>query len=269
MTSEVLCFHCGARNHVPEGWGRLSGKCKNCGTALLSTARGVAPEPKSNHRSSTSSGSASPFLFKLLVVLVVIGMLYLSFVGWRNKETVLSMLEQLGVLSSTVGQYIESTLPKRPPEQEKSLTEESPPQKDPPPTKKLPPAVKQRPGVVWNKTLLLPQAPFKVETDYGTDYYIKLVDAETNDDAMAIYVVGGQDLEVLVPLGYYKMRYAYGKTWRGEQHLFGPGNLTTVEEALENFDFSAALRGLQGYTVKLIPQIGGNLPTRYIARDDF
>ena len=68
------------------------------------------------------------------------------------------------------------------------------------PTKKLPPPVKQRPGVIWNKTLLLPQAPLEIRTGYGTDYYIKLVDGETNRDAMAIYVVGGQDLEVLVPL---------------------------------------------------------------------
>ena len=192
----------------------------------------------------------------------------------------LSLLERLGVFSSTVGQYIESALPKRPPEGEESLTQElpppkeapfseAPPQKDPPPTKKLPPKVKQRPGVIWNKTLLLPQAPFEIETDYGTDYYIKLVDAETNDDAMAIYVVGGQDLEVLVPLGYYKMRYAYGETWRGEQHLFGPGDLTTVEEALENFDFNRSFKGFSGYTVRLIPHITGNLPTRHIARDDF
>ena len=70
-----------------------------------------------------------------------------------------------------------------------------------------------------------------------------------------------------MPLGSCRMRYAYGKTWRGEQHLFGPGDLTRIEEALESFDFSAALRGLQGYTVKLIPQIGGNMPTKDIPRD--
>ena len=86
---------------------------------------------------------------------------------------------------------------------------------------------------------------------------------------MAIYVVGGQDLEVLVPVGSYKMRYAYGKIWRGEQHLFGPGSLTRVEEALKNSDFLASVDGINGYTVKLILQIGGNLPTRHIARNDF
>lgn len=263
MAPDVVCFHCGTRNHVSEGWGRLSGKCNECGTALLSSVKESSTESGSNHHNTVFLSSARSLLFKLLVVLLVVGISYLSFVGWSNKEIVLSMFKQLRWLPSDVEQYTESALPKRPPEQKETLPKEAPP------IEKLPPAVAQRPGVIWNKTLLLPQAPFKIQTSAGSDYYIKLVDAETNLDAMAIYVVGGQDLEVLVPLGYYKMRYAYGETWRGEQHLFGPGNLTSVEEALDNFEFSAALRGLQGYTVRLIPKTGGNMPTRHISRDGF
>ena len=133
----------------------------------------------------------------------------------------------------------------------------------------FPPLVIQSPGVMWNKTGRSLLAPLGVQTSIGTDYYIKLVDAETNRDAVAIYVIGGQDLEVLVPLGSYRMRYAYGETWRGEHHLFGPEDLTAVEEALEIFDFSESYEGFSGYTVELIPQIDGNLPTRVIARDEF
>ena len=252
MTPEVSCFHCGTRNRVPEGWGRLRGKCKNCGTALLSPIKEVSSGSESNRRKSW--GSASLFLFKLLVLLIVIGISYLSLIGWSNRETLLPMLARI---DSTLTQWLAE-------QKERYFPETAPI-----PIKKSPPPVAQRPGVMWNKSLLIPQAPFGIQTSPGTNYYIKLVDTETNRDAMAIYVVGGRDLEVLVPLGSYKMRYAYGKIWRGEQHLFGPGNLTRVEEALESFDFNMSFEGINGYTVELIPQIGGNMPTRYIARDEF
>lgn len=269
MASNIVCFHCGTRNHMPEGWEQLGGKCGKCGTVLLSSVKEDSPESESNHRSSTfsSSGRVGSFLFKLLVALIVIGMLHLSFVGWRNnKETALSTFEQLEAFSSTVGQYIESALPEWFLEQKERYF----PETAPIPLKKFPPPVVRRPGVMWNKTGRSLRAPLGVQTSIGTDYYIKLVDAKTKRDAVAIYVVGGKDLEVLVPPGSYKMKYAYGKVWRGEQHLFGPGGLTRIEEALKTFDFLAAsIGGFNGYTVELIPQIGGNLPTRDIARDEF
>ena len=173
--------------------------------------------------------------------------------------------EQLGKFSSTVGQYIESALPQWLAEQKEFYF----PERAPIPLKKFPPPVVQRPGVMWNKTGRSLLAHFGIQTSVGSDYYIKLVDAKTNRDAVAIYVVGGKDLEVLIPVGSYKMRYAYGKIWRGEQHLFGPGGLTRVEEALKKFDFLASVSGINGYTVELIPQIGGNLPTQNITRDKF
>ena len=267
MASEFLCFQCGARNHVLKGWGRSKRKCMNCGTTLISLEKEVPPESESNYHGSAffSSGLFGSFLFKLLVVVIVVGMLDILFIGWRNKETVLSMFEQSGTSSSTVGQYIESALPQWLLEQKERYF----PEPAPIPLKKFPPPVMQSPGVMWNKTGRALRAPFDIKTSAGSDYYIKLVDAETNDDAMAIYVVGGQDLEVLVPPGSYKMRYAYGKIWRGEQHLFGPGELTRAEEALKRLDFLASWSGFNGYTVELIPQIDGNFPTRHIARDDF
>ena len=267
IASEVLCFHCGARNHVPEGWARLSGKCKECGTALFAPVKQSSTESESNHRSSTFSSSSwvGSFLFKMLVVLVVVGMLHLSFLEWKdNEERVIPTFEQLGAFSSTTGQYIENVLPQWVLEQKERYF----PEAVPVPLKKFPPPVVQSPGVMWNKTERSLLAPFGIQTSVESDYYIKLVDAKTNRDAVAVYVVGGQDLEVLVPVGSYKMRYAYGKIWRGEQHLFGPGSLTRVEEALKSFDFLASVNGINGYTVELIPQIDGNLPTRIIARDE-
>lgn len=267
MTSDIfLCFHCGARNHAAERWQRIGGKCEKCGTALF-PEKEVQPESESNYRSSTFSSSSllGSFLFKVLALLVIVGMLHLSFAGWRsNKEKTPSAHERLELFSAPVEQHIEGASPEWLPEQQASLSKEARLS-----IEKFPPAVVQHTGVMWNKTALLSQAPLKIQTSDEADYYIKLVDVETNHDAMAFYVVGGKDLDVLVPLGSYKIRYAYGKIWRGEQHLFGPGKLTKVGETLKSFDFSASLDGFKGYTVKLTPQIGSNLPIRSIARSKF
>lgn len=268
MTSDIfLCFHCGTRNHVAEGWQRIGGKCEKCGTAFSPLAKEVPPESESIYRSSTFSSSSlvASFLFKLFALLVIVSILHLPFAGWRgNKERAPLTVEQLELFSTPVERYIDGAPPNWSPEQQVSLPKEATLS-----TETLPPAVVQRTGVIWNRTALLSMAPFKIETSNGVDYYIKLVDVETNRDAMAFYVAGGKDLEVLVPLGSYKIRYAYGKIWRGEQHLFGPGKLTKVRETLKSFDFNASLEGFKGYTVKLTPQIGSNLPIRSIARSKF
>lgn len=262
MTSDIfLCFQCGTRNHVAEGRQHIGEKCEKCGTAFF------PPESESNYRSSTFSSSSlvGSFLFKLLMLLVIVSMLHLPFAGLRsNKERARLTLEQLELFSAPVEQYIEDASPKWSPGQQATLPKEATLS-----IEKLPPAVEQHTGVIWNKTALLSRAPFKIQTSNGADYYIKLVDVETNHDAMAFYVAGGKDLEVLVPLGSYKIRYAYGKIWRGEQHLFGPGELTKVRETLKSFDFNASLDGFKGYTVQLTPQTGSNLPIRSIARSKF
>jgi hypothetical protein len=38
---------------------------------------------------------------------------------------------------------------------------------------------------------------------------------------MTIFVRGGENVETLVPLGSYYVRYASGTTWYGHDHLFG------------------------------------------------
>ena len=65
----------------------------------------------------------------------------------------------------------------------------------------LPPAV-SRPaaGVVTNRTGRRPEAPFEIVTSPGADYFLKLVEAGTGQDALTIYVRGGERLEVTVPL---------------------------------------------------------------------
>jgi hypothetical protein len=65
------------------------------------------------------------------------------------------------------------------------------------------------------------------------------------------------------------MRYASGETWRGMQHLFGPGNMTSYQASSDIFNFNFSGGYYRGYTVELIRQAGGNLDTRSISASSF
>jgi hypothetical protein len=137
-------------------------------------------------------------------------------------------------------------------------------------TAPLPPTVaRPAPGVMENRTGRPPEAPFGINTSPGADYYLKLVDATTGQDAVRIYVRGGQQLEVSVPLGSYRLRYASGEAWRGPAHLFGPGDLTSYNASDSVFDFEVSDGYMNGYTVELIRQTGGNMDTRRISPSQF
>jgi hypothetical protein len=131
------------------------------------------------------------------------------------------------------------------------------------------PAVQQVSGVMWNATGRRAQAPFEIVTSSGADYYLKLIDANTGKDAVAVYVKGGVPLEVEVPLGNYYVRYASGETWRGESFLFGPNDATRYNQADEIFRFAVSGGYINGYTIELIRQSGGNLSTRAIDASQF
>lgn len=82
-------------------------------------------------------------------------------------------------------------------------------------------------------------APFKVETQPGRNYLLKLSDPQSGRDAAKLYVVGGQPVEFLVPLGTYTVKFATGQTWHGDKHLFGPS--TQYGKFDELMDFTSTL----------------------------
>lgn len=111
-------------------------------------------------------------------------------------------------------------------------------------------------------------APFRVTTSSGPDsYFIKLVDANTDNPVMTIYVLGGRTFETHVPLGTYNLRYATGQTWYGTKHLFGPE--TGYSEVEDSLTFSVQGDEVQGNDIQLVPQLGGNLATKVISAAEF
>lgn len=107
-------------------------------------------------------------------------------------------------------------------------------------------------------------APFGVRTRGAADghYFIKLVESDSDESVLTVFVRGGQGVEVAVPLGSMEMRYAVGSSWYGEQFLFGPD--TTYHTADKVFAFTESGNTLSGFTVELTLRRGGNLPTSKI-----
>lgn len=110
-------------------------------------------------------------------------------------------------------------------------------------------------------------APFNIETEPGTNYFIKLVDADTGNTAVTVFVQGGQSVSTKVPLGIYEFRYASGENWYGENNLFGPQ--TVYMKANDRFSFHRNGQEIVGHTVTLINQIDGNMHTQVINKSKF
>lgn len=240
-----LCFGCGKRNRVAQESQRAAAKCGKCGESLFPgetatskttpRANTSSPRPPLPPHSSPPNRSKSgvPGLDKIFWLSLI------AFIGWVG-------FKDFGPKSPTP----------------KSTQTVAAPQN-------LPQPVMQAPGIMWSATGRRLEAPLRIKTSKGADYYVKLVDATTGAAEMTIFVKGGLPLDVKVPPGSYRFRYASGVTWRGEHALFGPGNLTSYNEAEDRFDFVVQGGYINGYTVELIRQTGGNLSTRSIPPSQF
>ena len=237
MSQELfLCFECNAKNRVPDKSDQAKAKCGKCGAPLFPSEEDndkseTKSKPK-NTPSDSNSSSASPNFSIWLPVIVIAAIVIIPFlVGQNNSKP-----------SSTTPKAIASSQ-----------------------AVSLPSAINQRAGALWNRTGQQAVAPFVIQTPAGKNYFIKLIDSSTGLDAMAIYVIGGRYLEVLVPLGFYKIEYTSGEKWYGEKHYFGQKpnawqQLTDLTGKTKIFNFKRNFRG----TIKLTPVQDGNLKTKRI-----
>ncbi|QIE45065.1 hypothetical protein G5B38_05695 [Pseudohalocynthiibacter aestuariivivens] len=108
-------------------------------------------------------------------------------------------------------------------------------------------------GLMWNRTGLPAVFPLQVKTPAGQDYFLTLVDDETGKDALAAYIEGGDFFKVLVPPGVFRLRFAAGDVWQGEENLFGPDARTRIFELNKPLTFR--VRGLgtkMGHVVNIL-----------------
>jgi hypothetical protein len=107
--------------------------------------------------------------------------------------------------------------------------------------------------------------PLIIQTRFGSgNYYVKLVEKTTRITQMTVFVREGATTNTLVvPAGNYEMRYATGRTWYGEEALFGDD--TTYNKADSDFNIGNG----RGYTVELYLQQSGNLETHRLSKENF
>jgi hypothetical protein len=123
-------------------------------------------------------------------------------------------------------------------------------------------------GETQNYTFGEAIAPFKIQSQPGSNYLVKLADASTGSTAMTIFVRGGENVETLVPLGSYYVKYASGTTWYGYDHLFGDYH-TGYSKADDVFDFTVDGDTVRGFSITLYTVEGGNLSTSGITASEF
>ncbi len=111
-------------------------------------------------------------------------------------------------------------------------------------------------------------APLKIVTyDGSPNYYVKLVDLNTQAPVLFLFIQSGESVSTQVPLGRYELRVANGGTWYGEAYLFGL--LTSYSKADAELTFEREGDKVAGYTLQLQKQVDGNLRETQIAASDF
>lgn len=127
-------------------------------------------------------------------------------------------------------------------------------------------------GIITNYTGKKAIAPFRIITSkYSSptvdNYYIKLIDAKSEQLAVTIFVQSGSTIEVNVPIGTYKIRYAVGEKWYGEKELFG--HFTSYNKSEELLDFIDKGYYVQGHSLVLYKVANGNFSTQPMNAKDF
>jgi hypothetical protein len=81
-----------------------------------------------------------------------------------------------------------------------------------------------------------------------------------------VFIHSGQTVQAKAPLGNFRLKYAMGTTWYGEQYLFGPD--TNYHKAERILGFSQTAAGYSGHIIQLIRQTSGNLINRFFENDN-
>lgn len=116
-------------------------------------------------------------------------------------------------------------------------------------------------GLLWNRSGLPAVFPLQVKTPSGLDYHLTLIDMQSGKAALAAYIEGGAFFRVLVPPGTFRLRFATGIDWRGEDVLFGEGEATHRFNLRRPLTFETRGLGTKaGHIVTLRPRTSGTTP---------
>jgi len=109
--------------------------------------------------------------------------------------------------------------------------------------------------------------PLKISAPVGANYFVKLDDWNTGETRYMLFVRGGETAEVGVPAGTYRIKFAAGDTWYGEEIRFGPKTSYSVID--KPTTFSIVDRQLLGHELSLTLTRDGNLRRQNISAAQF
>jgi hypothetical protein len=112
----------------------------------------------------------------------------------------------------------------------------------------------QQAGLMWNRSGLPAVFPLQVKTPPGQDYFLTLTDEESGAAVLAAYIEGGVFFKVLVPPGTFRLSFAAGDVWQGEEDLFGPGAKTDLFELRQPLAFGTRGLGIKAGHVVSLPE---------------
>lgn len=235
---------------------------------------GRKPQAVSLARESKSTSNASPqeglpqdgssvqWSPQQIVVLVAIGAIFTALMCWgvwpsnqSTRERVVTGQEAAGFRASLDSAPVRQLPP--------------PPTRvfyDPPvPTAPLPPN-----GTTKRFQAGLAGAPLEIVTrDPERHFFVKVVQWDSDAQVVAtMFVRAGQTAKTELPFGSYRIKYATGKVWYGEQHLFGK-KTTGYHKAESRFDFRQQGTRAVGYTIELFLHTDGNLRTTELNPEDW
>lgn len=247
MELVVTCKQCGTQNRVgeiPRGRRAVCGNCRN--------VLGAIEQPRPRRGSGKLSGTAWAW----------IGILAIGLIAWIADASRSSERKDSPKSSSTTSKpssYYPTDYPTR-----SSSSYTSPPPRPvfTEPEQPLPPHGK----ITWY-SVGDPVAPLEIRSSRGSHYVVKLSDYYSGRSVLSVFVHGGSTVNLDVPLGTYKIKYASGDTWYGPDHLFGPD--TSYSKADSSFDFRVIGNQVSGYTLTLYKVVDGNLQTSPISPDEF
>lgn len=110
-------------------------------------------------------------------------------------------------------------------------------------------------------------APFKLTTPSDGNYVMKVEDWSTKEFLAMYFIRRSSTLEIELPLGSYRLKFAQGDKWYGTKFLFGPR--TGYSYVPDKMDFYISGDYARGHRIELIPQANGNLKTPPMKSSDW
>jgi hypothetical protein len=112
-----------------------------------------------------------------------------------------------------------------------------------------------------------------LETEAGTNYLLKFINAANSGDHKLIFVRGGERYETKMSLGSYYIRAASGSIWYGKKDLFGPSTsffrFNNLDGTQQLVVFSQQGNTLRGQTIIMKTVAQGNMQQEPISRNEF